>query len=60
MIESWFRILMDGHFLRLACRNREAEFQKLGRNFVIMGLRFNNRELQEVTESRSEDKICRA
>ena len=37
IIESWFRVLTEGHFLRLTCRNREAEFKKLGRNFVIMG-----------------------
>ena len=50
------KVLTDTHFLHLARNNMEAGLPKLmllrplGRNFVIMGYKFNNRELLEVTD----------
>ena len=47
---------MDAHFLRLIHNNREAglpnltSLRPLGRPFVIMGYKFHNHELLEVTE----------
>ena len=51
-----FPVLTDAHFLHLACNNRETGLPKLmllcplGCTFVIMGYKFNNRELLEVTD----------
>ena len=50
------RVLTDAHFLCLARNNRKAELPKLtllrprGCTFVIMGYKFNSRELLEVAD----------
>ena len=50
------KVSTDAHFLSLAHNNREAGLPKLmllqplGHTFVIMGYKFNNRELLEVTD----------
>ena len=55
-INNQTRVLTDAHFLRLAGNNREAGLSKLmllrplGCTFVIMGYKFNNEELLDITE----------
>ena len=59
-----YGVLTDAHFLHLTCNNREARLPKLmllhplGHTFAIMGYKFSNRELLEVTDIKRLNLSC--